>query len=188
MEPIKVISIVGSPRPNSRTAAGDAAVRQALMARGAACRVWNLGRQPLPLLDPDADEDVDGPAARLVAAVRQADAVVLASPIYHNSFSGHLKVALDHLGMDDVGGRAVGLVSHGGARSTQAVDQLRIVVRSLHGVAVNTQLCTDEADFGDGPRLIDPAAVDRAGRLADELLAFATMLRDHWAAFATTAL
>jgi azobenzene reductase len=77
--------------------------------------------------------------------------------------------------------RPVGLASHGG-RSTQAVDHLRQVVRGVLGVAIPTQVCTQETDFsddadGDGLyEVSDPDILARIERFADELVLFARHL------------
>jgi hypothetical protein len=75
----------------------------------------------------------------------------------------------------------VALASHGG-RSTQAVDPLRIVVRGLLGIAIPTQVCTQEADFAGEPgedglyAVTDPDIQARIARQADQLLLFAKHL------------
>ncbi|MDT4962432.1 MAG: reductase, partial [Pseudonocardiales bacterium] len=50
----------------------------------------------LPIFD--ANVDIAAPAAAaLVAAVRDADAVIIATPGYHGGMSGLVKNAIDHL-------------------------------------------------------------------------------------------
>ncbi|MDH3595415.1 MAG: NAD(P)H-dependent oxidoreductase, partial [Rhodospirillales bacterium] len=120
-------------------------------------------------------------AAGLYRLAGRADAFVLATPVYHNSYSGVLKNALDYLGSEQFKYRPVGLASHGG-RSTQAVDHLRQVVRSVLGVAIPTQVCTAMADYGDVPddhgchRIADPEMLCRIERFAEELVLFARSL------------
>lgn len=78
----------------------------------------------------------------------EADAFVLGSPNYHNSYSGVLKNALDLLNMDIFRDKPVGLVGNsGGIRSTQPIDHLRIVVRGLMGVAIPIQIASCNSDF-----------------------------------------
>lgn len=111
-----------------------------------------------------------------------ADAFVLGSPLYHNSYSGALKNALDYLGIKHFRKRPVGLASHGGA-SSQAVDHLRIVVRGVLGIAITTQVCTADADFAEAPgpdglyAVIDAGIHDRIERFAAELILFGRQLR-----------
>ncbi len=184
-QPINVVAILGSPRAPSYTRSlGEAAIR-ALAERGAAVEILDLRATPLPPMTPELRakrcEHPDPEAARLFRLAEAADAYLLASPVYHNSYSGVLKNALDHLMLRDTRDRPVALVSHGG-RSTQAVDPLRIVVRGLLGVAIPAQICTAESDFSPEPgedglyAVINDDIQARITRQADELLLFAKHL------------
>jgi FMN reductase len=102
--------------------------------------------------------------------------------VYHDSFSGVLKNAVDHLGAEQLAEKAFGLVSHGGHRTTQAVAHLQIVVRSVHGVPISTQLCTEESDFiidaaGRVQDVRSPEMSSRVDRFARELTKWARLLR-----------
>jgi len=92
-----------------------------------------------------------------------------------------LKNAVDHLTIAHFRYKPVGLVSHGGNRSTQAVDHLRIVVRGLLGVAIPTQVCTAQKDYRqDGElsyQLESEEISRRIERFASELMVFADRLR-----------
>jgi NAD(P)H-dependent FMN reductase len=124
--------------------------------------VWDLGKDPLPIADPayhrDPAANPDPQVQRLVAAARQADAFLLATPVYHNSYSGVLKNALDSLSMTEFTGKPVGLLAHGPKlTAVQACDHLRIVVRGLYGLCVPEQAVTTPGDYraqeGGAPRL-----------------------------------
>jgi len=182
---IQIVAIAGSPRAPSYTRGLAEAVIQALRGRGARVETLDLCATPLPPMTPELrakrGEHPDPAAARLFGLAEAADAYLLASPVYHNSYSGVLKNALDHLMLRDMRYRPVALASHGG-RSTQAVDPLRIVVRGLLGVAIPTQVCTQEADFAGAPSedglyaVTDPDIEARIARQADQLLLFAKHL------------
>ncbi len=135
----------------------------------------------MPELRAKRCEHPDPEAARLFRLAETADAYLLASPVYHNSYSGVLKNALDYLTLRDLRYRPVALASHGG-RSTQAVDHLRIAVRGLLGVAIPAQVCTAEADFteavgADGLFTVTDGDIQaRIARQAEELLLFAKHL------------
>ena len=109
------------------------------------------------------------------------DAFVLASPIYHNSYSGVLKNALDHLAIAQFYYKPVGLLSHGGNRSSQAVDHLRIVVRGLLGFATTTHVCTANADYrktDDGNYELEAEEIlSRIERFTTELIMLAGAFR-----------
>ncbi len=184
---IEILILSGSARPVSYTRSLCRAMAAALGARGAAGHVIDLHATVLPQVDPQARvrraANADSGLAELFAHAAAADAFVLASPVYHNSYTGLLKNALDWLGIKDFRQRPVALISHGG-RSTQAVDHLRIVVRGVLGVAITAQLCTRDADFapepdGDGLyALTDADILARVERVADELMVFARHLRE----------
>ncbi len=182
---VNVVAILGSPRAPSYTRSLAVAVVRALEARGAAVETLDLRATPLPPMSPELRakrcEHPDPEAARLFRLAETADAYLLASPVYHNSYSGVLKNALDYLMLRDLRDLPVALASHGG-RSTQAVDPLRIAVRGLLGVAIPAQICTAVSDFSpepdaDGLYAVTDADIQaRIARQADELLLFAKHL------------
>jgi azobenzene reductase len=179
-----VLLLGGSLARPSHTSALLARLERELASRGAAVCRWDLAERPLPFADPayhHRPQEHPSPAVRqLAAAASAADALVLGSPLYHNSYSALLKNALDLLSTTEAAGKPVGLVSHAGRLpSTQALDHLRLVARGLHGVAIPTQVATIDADYtttGKRLRLSSAAARDRLGRLADELLWYAGRL------------
>src|SRR5262249_28572750 len=84
----------------------------------------------------------------------KADAVVLATPVYHGAFSGLLKNALDHLKGDAFTHLPVGtLAAGGGPRSASvACDQLRSIIRALGGWSTPTHVGMSYGDVSDeGP-------------------------------------
>jgi NAD(P)H-dependent FMN reductase len=115
----------------------------------------------------------------LVGLADRADAIVLATPVYHNSYSGILKDAIDALSIPQFRYKAIGLASHGNS-TTQAVDQLRIVARGLLGVAIPTQMCTSDNDYVSKDQkflLANTAILERLERFTTELILFASALR-----------
>jgi len=178
-----ILLITGSVRVGSGTRATVEALAAALRSRGLELDDWDLRVRPLPIADPEYHEragEHPEPAVRaLAAAARDAAGVVLATPVYHNSFSGVLKNCLDHLSIGELAYKPVGLVAHGDNLSAvQALDQLRIVVRGLHGLALPIQLVTTPEHVAcgeDGPRLVAEDALERAGRFALDLQLYARL-------------
>ncbi|MFJ9622282.1 NADPH-dependent FMN reductase [Streptomyces sp. NPDC101181] len=148
---VKVVGIGGSSRPGSTAERALRAVLAEAARRGADVTLIGGADLVLPLYDPRAASTEPG-ARRMLAAIAEADGVVLASPVYHGTVSGLLKNALDHIERlrdDDrpyLTGRAVGCLAVGqgwqGAATTLAT--LRDVVHALRGwptplgVALNT--------------------------------------------------
>ena len=184
--PLEIVVLAGSPRRRSYTRSLARRVSDVLRRDGARIALIDLHETPLPPVDPDlrgaSGDHVDAGVAALLRAAAAADAYVLASPTYHNSYAGVLKNALDYLSIHDFRYRPVGLVGHGG-RSTQAVDHLRQVVRGVLGVSIPTQVCTQDSDYAPAPGdvgfydVVDIDIQARIERFAKELLLFATHMR-----------
>ncbi|HKR11328.1 MAG TPA: NADPH-dependent FMN reductase [Pyrinomonadaceae bacterium] len=160
-------------------------VAESLADREITVRHWNLREAPLPIADPEFHNDpaqhADPTVREFVTVADSCDAFVLSSPIYHNSYSGVLKNALDHLAIAQFYYKPVGLLSHGGNRSPQAVDHLRIVVRGLLGFAITTHVCTGSSDYrntDDGSyELKAEEILSRIERFTTELVMLAQTFR-----------
>jgi NAD(P)H-dependent FMN reductase len=153
--PIRIMVIIGSMRSGSYSRAA---------ARFAAEYVTECGHQPLvfdpqrgqlapadPAYHDDSLGNPDPHVQTLVKAARAADGFILASPVYHNSYSGLIKNMLDHLTIEDFYHKPVGLMAHGpNMAAVLALDHLRSVVRGLYGIAVPEQAVTVPADFSVG--------------------------------------
>lgn len=181
---MKILAVVGSVRTPSYTrAAVDAAV-ELLAEKGVDTTVWDLRDRPLPTADPeyhhDPREHPDPLVQELVVAADDASGFLLASPVYHNSYSGVLKNCLDHLAIPQFLHKPVGLISHGGTMSAvQVCDHMRIVVRGLYGIALPRQVVAVTADFGpdgeSGYRLVNEMTLTRLRDFVDDFVLFARM-------------
>lgn len=133
-----------------------------------------------------ADSPERAPAARaMVDAMRNCDALVVASPGYHGSFSGLIKNALDYaedLASDSrpyLSGRAVGCIA--GGFGWQAIGttlaSLRTVMHALGawptpmGVAMNTSMKV----FDESGEVVNPDVRAELHVLAEQLVEFARM-------------
>jgi NAD(P)H-dependent FMN reductase len=184
MSSLQILLISGSTRQPSHTRALTGKIETALAQQDVKTNHWNLRERPLPIADPEFHHDplqhTDPIVRNFAEYAHNSDAFVLSSPIYHNSYSGVLKNALDHLAIAQFYYKPVGLVSHGGQRSTQAVDQLRIVVRGLLGNAIPTQVCTSGSDYTEVNSQYDLTSGEillRIERFVTELILFAHQLR-----------
>jgi len=80
----------------------------------------------------DADARDAGDAPALKRTVADADAVFLATPVYHGSYASPLKTALDYCGRDEFDRVTVGLLAvAGGGFPRPALAHLREVCRAL---------------------------------------------------------
>lgn len=147
-----IVALGGTLRPGSST---EAALRRVLYhaeTRGAQTEIFTGNDLDLPLYAPGAVCANHPPVARLVDALRRADAIILGSPGYHGGISGAVKNAIDYteeLASDPspyFTGKPVGCVATGagwqGCNATLVA--LRGVVHALRGwptpmgIAINT--------------------------------------------------
>jgi NAD(P)H-dependent FMN reductase len=150
-----VLAICGSRREESATRVALTAALDEAEAAGATTELLDLRSVDLPPLDADDDAEDQGDGARLLRAVDDADAVLLGTPVYHGSFSGVLKNALDYCGFDEFEGKTVGLLAvAGGSFPVTALDHLRSVCRALNCWVVPHQTAIPKAykqvSYADG--------------------------------------
>jgi NAD(P)H-dependent FMN reductase/AraC-like DNA-binding protein len=175
--PIRILVLGGSHSRPSHTRCLTEAVRHVLDAAGAATVVWDLAARELPAV---GSERARAGATALRLAAVEADGLVVATPLYHGSYSGLLKNALDHLRREEVGRKPVGIMSTSASyASPRAADHLRVVIRSLGGAAIPTDVVAADADFariGDCYRVTNAGLSARIRSFATELLWFSERL------------
>ncbi len=179
---ITVVGIGGSVRSDSQS---ERALRVALDgAREAGAKVIELTGADLvlPFYDPLVTERSDS-ARELVAALRQADGVVLSSPGYHGTISGLIKNALDYV--EDLrdephpylDGRAVGCIgtAYGWQATVTTLQGLRSVVHALRGWPTPLGAAVNSAETPLGPDgdCPDPKVIDTLRTIGRQVVEFA---------------
>jgi NAD(P)H-dependent FMN reductase len=152
MAPSHVVAICGSLRDASHTRKALSHALDAAADAGASTELLDLREWDLPVYD--ADDDEAGDAREFTARIREADSVLLGTPVYHGSYATPLKNALDYCGFDEFEDTTVGLLSvAGGAFPITALDHLRSVCRSLNAWVLPHQAAIPTARhaFEGGP-------------------------------------
>lgn len=181
-----VLIFLGSVRQPSFTRVLAQQVEKSLRGKGLSVDWVDPRVKPLPIADPDYHRNVaETPSQAVRDLVRQvelADGIILASPLYHGSYSGVLKNAIDCLAYDTFREKPVGLISHGAGakRCTQSAEHLVPVVRTVYGYALQTQVASSRSDFSLDPKngepnLTDEDTIRRCDRLAEEMHDFLNM-------------
>jgi NAD(P)H-dependent FMN reductase len=161
-----VVLINGSPAQNSHT--GVLLLYLAdLFSEHFETKFLNLNDLQLPYNNPTYHKDAlasDVEKVRLFAKdIANSSVVVLGTPLYHGSYSGMLKVALDNLDGDAFEGKIVVLVSNASKDrgSLQAGNELVVVCRTMHGDVYYRQVGTSTSDYGDsiGSRTLTSEAI-----------------------------
>ena len=148
---------------------GDAAER-AVEARGAEVEVEVIELRPLAhaLADHLLTGFPTGDLARAIERVRQADGLVVVTPVFAASYSGLFKTFFDVLEQGTLDGKPVLVAATAGtARHSLVLDHaLRPLFSYLHAVVVPTGVFAATDDFGG-----DGALQKRVDRAAAELAA-----------------
>ena len=149
---MKGLIIVGSAKLGSHTTALSQYLKGHFEEHDFEAEIFDLAEKPIHQLDVSGasmpTETYKNNLAELQSKAREADFFVLGSPNYHGSYSGILKNALDHLTMDDFKMKPVGLIGNsGGIVSAEPLSHLRLIVRTLLGIAVPTQIATHDSDY-----------------------------------------
>lgn len=127
---VHIVGICGSRREGSHTRSALQEALASVESVGGTSELIDLADLQLPPLDPDKQHAADADLLR--SRIRAADGVILATPMYHGSYSGVLKNALDYCGFDEFEGITVGLLAvSGGPFPSTALNHLRCVCRSL---------------------------------------------------------
>jgi len=167
---IRVVAVSGSRREGSYTRKALPYALDAAAEAGAETDLIDLRTADLPLYDPDRDGQ--GASASLKRRVREADGVVLGSPVYHGSYSSAFRNFHDYCGFDEYEDTAVGLlVVAGGGTVASTLDHMRVTVRGVHGHVVPHQVgIRNASDRFDGEEFVHEGLRERTETLGREVV------------------
>jgi NAD(P)H-dependent FMN reductase len=179
---VRVVAVNGSLRDRSYTHTALGYVLDAAADAGAETGTIDLRAVDLPLYDPDAGDVGDAPAVK--RRIREADGVVLGSPVYHSSYSAAFRNLHDYCGFDEYEDTAVGLVAAaGGGSFGSTLEHMRSTVRGVHGFVVPRQVgirsASSRFETSEGGRvLVDEDVADRLDTLGRQVVDVAARLAD----------
>ena len=170
---VKIVGIGGSLRANSYSQiALDIAVNQ-VVALGAEAEILDLRQMNLPFCDGGNDYPDYPDVERLQQTVKAADGLILATPEYHGSVSGVLKNALDLMSFEHLDGKVSGLISVlGGQANSNALNDLRVIMRWVHAWVIPEQIAIAEAwkAFSPEGKILDTKTAQRFEGFAQSLI------------------
>ncbi|WP_129114364.1 NADPH-dependent FMN reductase [Halegenticoccus tardaugens] len=189
-----VVAVCGSRRDGSYTRAALRYALDAAAEAGADTDFIDLGAVDLPLYHPDIDEQGDSP--ELMRRMREADGVVVGSPVYHGSYSSTFKNFHDYCSFDEYENTVAGLLAvAGGGSYGSTLDHMRITIRGVHGLVVPHQVgirsayekfeeipSTDRNGDGVEYEFVDEPLRERTEKLGRKVAEHAALLRGKEAA------
>src|SRR5277367_6379136 len=150
----KLLAIVGSVTPPGRLLNATKWLLENARASRTDLEIEliNLADKQVAFADGRPPEQYKDDIAGIIESVRTADGVIIASPVYRGSFTGALKNLLDHLPIESLAGKPVGIVAMGATQHHYlGVDwHLRDVLAWFGALLVPTSVYLASADFVDG--------------------------------------
>ncbi|WP_064091802.1 NADPH-dependent FMN reductase [Rossellomorea aquimaris] len=141
---MNILVINGSPRKKGRTG-----IASRYISRTYNCDFIDLSDGTLPLYNGEPEQSELKEVKDLKEKVKNADAVLLASPEYHSGMSGALKNALDFLSSEQFAHKPVALLAcaGGGKGGINCLNNLRTVGRGVYANVIPKQLVLDPHCF-----------------------------------------
>lgn len=179
-----IVGLGGTTRAGSTSEKALSAALDAAAASGCRTQLFSAGALPLEPYDP-ARAERSPQAQALVAALRQADGVIIATPAYHGGISGLVKNAIDFT--EDLrndarvyfDGMAVGCIvcADGAQAMGSTLASLRAIVHALRGwpTPFSATLNSREKPFGGDGRPADAAALEACAMVGRQVVEFARM-------------
>lgn len=169
-----IVAVSGSVTRPSRTTALVSAIAGAIATETAATpRLIELVDAAPVLFGALTPNRLAGAAREIVAAVEEADLLVVGTPVYRGSYTGALKHLFDLARREAFAGKPVVLAATGGSELHGLVieQELRPVFGFFRAFTMPTGVYATEADFRDY-RLASQAVADRIDRAAAEASGF----------------
>lgn len=180
MADVHVTAVCGSLRDASTTHIALERVLEAAARGGASTELIDLREFDLPIFDADQDREDAGDAEELATRLREADTIILGSPMYHGSYSSPLKTALDYCGFDEFRDTTVGLLAvSGGAFPVTALEHMRSVCRALNAWVIphEAAIAHSHSAFENG-EFVDENLEERVATLGRRAVQYATIEPD----------
>lgn len=177
---VRIVGIGGSLRPDSYSQMALSLAAQRVEALGAQVEILNLRTMQLPFCNGEDEYPGYPDVERLRNAVKQADGLILATPEYHGSVSGVLKNALDLMDFEQLDGKVTGLLSVlGGQSNSNALNDLRVIMRWIHAWVIPEQIAIGQAwkAFGPDGKILDEKLSQRFDQFAQSLIENTRKLR-----------
>lgn len=184
----RVVALGGNATPGG---SAERLLRHAMArceAYGAETTLFAGSAIDLPMYAPHRSER-DPKAKALIAALRQANGIIIASPGYHGTVSGLVKNALDYaqdMAGDDAAyfdGRSVGLIAvAGGWQATgTTLGTLRSIAHALRGWPTPMAVTVNSSQpvFCDEGNVIDAGISNQLDLMAQQVVKFAEMQAMH---------
>jgi Predicted flavoprotein len=179
---VKIVGIGGSLRPSSLSLQALEIVAERLEAIGAEVEILDLRTLKLPFCNGGNEYPEYPDVERMQQTVKEADALILATPEYHGSVSGVMKNALDLMSFEHLDGKVAGFISVlGGQSNANALNHLRLILRWVHAWVIPEQIAIGQARnaFSNDGKILDEKLSERFDKFAQSLVENTRKIRGY---------
>lgn len=169
---MNILIINGSAREQSNSFGISKVIETNLKQSGIDTELFDLRKEELPIFKMEEQQYANVSVNKLVNLSQKADAFFIVTPEYHNGISGALKNCLDFLGIDHFKKKPVAIAAAQGGvvGGFNALNQLRLILRSLHANVLTEQLIINARNFDDKQVIVDETSVQQIEGLVAELI------------------
>ena len=170
---IKIVGINGSLRSGSYSAMALEVAISRVQGLGVETEIIDLRKLSLPFCNGGDDYSDYPDVAKMQQTVKSAAGLILATPEYHGSVSGVMKNALDLMSFEELSGKVAGLISVlGGQSNSNALNDLRIILRWVHAWVIPEQIGLGQAwkVFNEEGEILDEKLSQRFDAFAESLV------------------
>jgi FMN reductase len=167
----RIVGFSGSPRRPSKTRSlVETVAAEAASHRQVRLDIFDLSDAGPGLGAALQRKDLTLPAARIIDAIEQADALIIGTPVYKGAYTGLFKHAFDLVDPRALVGKPVLLTATGGGpRHALVVEHaLRPLFGFFEALTVPTAIYASDADFVDG-QLTEAGVLGRVSTAAQQL-------------------
>jgi FMN reductase len=151
---MKITAILGSVTPPGRLLSATLWLLDSTRAvhQGLDTDLINLADKQIAFADGRPPEQYQDDTAAVIRSVQASNGVVIASPVYRGSITGALKNLLDHLPVEALAAKPVGIIAMGATHHHfLGVDwHLRDILAWFGAIVVPTSVYLTSADFVGG--------------------------------------
>ncbi len=169
---MKLLGILGSVTPPGRllTATRWALDHASASQAGLETQLINLADKRIAFADGRPPEQLGDDTAAVIRDTQNADGVIIASPVYRGSITGSLKNLLDHLPVEALASKPVGIIAMGATdHHFLGVDwHLRDILAWFGAIVVPSSAYLASSDFAEGK--LTAEAQQNLAALADAVL------------------
>lgn len=148
----RLVGLLGSVTPPGRLSGAVESALERAATRGHETRFLDLGALTVGFADGRPLDQLGDDSPLLVQAICDAEAVVLATPVYRGTLTGALKNALDLLPLAALQAKPVGIIAMGATlhHYLGAESHLRDTLSWFGALTLPTGVYLSSADFVDG--------------------------------------